>query len=273
MWGHHKKIFMFFLKEFYPKRIKTCSTLESRRKFLSKRNKNSIFLLEKRFIWMKKFLKNKSIIIELGSGNGASKYILKNKNIILTDIQKYPWISKKVDMLKLNLEKKYKNKTDVFIINHALHHCPNPAKTLKKMSRYLKKNGLILMNEPETSFFLKLIQYILDDESWSYNVNIFNSKKNIFRSNSIWDSNTAVANLLFKNEKKFHSKFPEYKIIRNDLSEFFVFLNSGGVVQETFYLPLNKFFLNILVFLDKILINLFPSIFALNRSVVLKKIK
>ena len=51
---------------------------------------------------------------------------------MLTDIQKYPWIGKKVDMMKINLGKKYKNKTDVFIINHALHHCPNPAKTLKK---------------------------------------------------------------------------------------------------------------------------------------------
>ena len=172
-------------------------------KFLSKKNKNSIFLLERRFLWMKKFLKNKPLIIELGSGNGASKHILKNSKIILTDIQKYPWIAKKVDMMDINLGKKYKNKTDIFIINHALHHCPNPARTLKKISKYLKKDGLILMNEPETSFFLRLVQYVMDDESWSYNVDIFNYKKNIFAPNSIWDSNTAVANLLFKNEEKF----------------------------------------------------------------------
>ena len=164
-------------------------------------------------------------------------------------------------------------KPDVFIINHALHHCPNPAKTLKKISKYLKKDGLILMNEPETSFFLRLVQYVMDDESWSFNVDIFNYKKNIFAPNSIWDSNTAVANLLFNNEKKFHSKFPEYKILKNDLSEFLVFLNSGGVVQNTFYLPLSRFFLNILVYLDKVLVYLLPNIFALNRSVVLKKIK
>ena len=222
---------------------------------------------------MKKFLKKKSVIIEVGSGNGASKHILKNNKIILTDIQKDPWISKKVDMLKINIEKKYKKKTDAFIINHALHHCPNPAKTLKKMSLYLKKNGLILMNEPETSFCLRLAQYLLDDESWSFNVDVFSTKKNIFKQNSVWDSNTAVANLLFKNEKKFHKKFPEYKIVKNDLSEFLIFLNSGGVVQDTFYIPLNRFFLNLLVFIDRILVSLFPKIFALNRSVVLKKVK
>ena len=264
---------MIFLKEFYPKRIKKCSTLKSRKKFLNKKNKNSIFLLEQRFFWMKRFLKNKATIIELGSGNGASKSILNNQKIILTDIQKYPWIEKKIDMMNIKLAKKYKKNVDVFIINHALHHCANPSKTLKMLSPYLKKNGLILMNEPESSFFLRLVQYVLDDESWSYNVDIFNTKKNIFNPNTIWDSNTAVANLLFKNEKKFHSKFPEYKILKNTLSEFFIFLNSGGVVQDTFYVPLNRIFLNIFVFIDKILVSTLPGIFALNRSIILKKVK
>ena len=89
---------MIFPKEFYPKRIKDCSIQKSRKKFKNKKNKNTIFLLEERFFWMKKYLKGKKIIIELGCGNGASKDILNNKNILLTDIQKYPWISKKVDM-------------------------------------------------------------------------------------------------------------------------------------------------------------------------------
>ena len=33
--------------------------------------------------------------------------------------------------------------------------------------KYLKKGGLILINEPETSFALKLIQIITRDEGWS----------------------------------------------------------------------------------------------------------
>ena len=264
---------MIFLQEFYPKRIKDCSIYNSRKKFKENRNKNTIFLLEKRFLWMKKFLKNKKIIIELGCGNGASKDILQNKKIILTDIQKYSWISKKIDMKKLNLEKKYLKKVDIFIINHALHHCPNPSKVLKKMSIYLKKGGLVLINEPEISFFLKFFQILLDDEAWSLKANVFNQKKNIFKSNSPWDSNTAVARLLFKDERKFYSYFPQYKIVKNELSEFFVFLNSGGVVQDTFYIPVNRFFFNLLNFIDKILITLFPGIFPLNRKVILKKIK
>ena len=264
---------MIFPKEFYPKRVKDCSIQKSRKKFKNKKNKNTFFLLQERFFWMKEHLKGKKIIIELGCGNGASKDILKNKKIILTDIQKYSWISKKVDMTKLNLGKKYLKKVDVFIINHALHHCPNPTKSLKKMLIYLKKDGLILINEPETSFFLKFFQYLLDDEAWSYKVNIFNSKKNIFKSNSPWDSNTAVAQLLFKNEKKFNFYFPNFVFLKNELSEFSIFLNSGGVVQDTFHIPINKFIFNLMNFADKLLIWFLPGIFALNRRVVLKKIK
>ena len=59
---------------------------------------------------MKNYIKNKKYIFELGSGNGASKDILENKKIILTDIQKYLWIDRKVDVTKLNLGKKYKKK-------------------------------------------------------------------------------------------------------------------------------------------------------------------
>tara|TARA_B100000945_G_scaffold314024_1_gene311002 strand:- start:581 stop:1375 length:795 start_codon:yes stop_codon:yes gene_type:complete len=264
---------MILPKEFYPKRIKDCSIHKSRIKFKNKKNKNTIYLLEERFFWMKKYLKGKKNIIELGCGNGASKDILKNKNIILTDIQKYSWISKKVDMTKLNLGKKYFKKVDVFIINHALHHCPNPARSLKRMLIYLKKDGLILINEPEASFFLKFFQYLLDDEAWSYKVNIFNTKKNIFKSNSPWDSNTAVAQLLFKEEKKFNFYFPNFLFLKNDLSEFSIFLNSGGVVQDTFHIPVNKIIFNLMKYIDKLLIWLLPNIFALNRRVVLKKIK
>mgnify|MGYP003323602217 CR=1 FL=1 len=54
-------------------------------------------------------MKGKKIIIELGSGNGCIKKIIDNKKIMLTDIIKYPWIDKKVDMLKINLGKKYFN--------------------------------------------------------------------------------------------------------------------------------------------------------------------
>ena len=264
---------MFFAREFNPKRIKKCDTYKSRSKIIKNTNKNLRYLLEKRFFWMNKFIKKKKNIIEIGSGNGSLTKVLKNKNILLTDIVKYPWIARKVDMAKLNLGKKYLNKVDVFILNHSLHHCCNPAKALKKMPVYLKKNGLILINDPEISFFFKFFLFLLKHEGWSFNVNIFNTQKDVFKSNNPWNANNAISNLLFNDEDKFHSHFPEYKIIENKLSEFTIFLNSGGVYNEVIYIPLSKFFLKLLDCIDSILIYLFPGIFALNRTVILKKIK
>ena len=53
---------MILPKEFYPKRIKDCSIHKSRIKFKNKKNKNTIYLLEERFFWMKKYLKGKKIL-------------------------------------------------------------------------------------------------------------------------------------------------------------------------------------------------------------------
>ena len=261
---------MIFIQEYKAKKIKAPNIYENRSRILSSKNSNLIYLLNKRFAWMKKYLRGKKHIIELGSGNGCLTKVINNKKVILTDIIKYPWINKKVDMLKVNLGKKYIRKVDIVIINHSLHHCSSPYSTLKKISKYLKKNGYILINEPETSFFLKLIQIILDDESWSLKSKVF-KKENIFNPKSPWISNTAVAQLLFKNNKKFESHFPEYKIVENKLSEFFVFLNSGGVNSNFLYLKLNKTLLKLVNCVDNFLIYIFPSIFALNRKIIIKK--
>ena len=92
---------MFFLKEYKAKKIKAPDNFANRKRIMSSKNKNLIFLLDKRFSWMNKYINGKKVIVELGSGNGCIKKVIRNKKIILTDIVKYPWIAKKVDMLKI----------------------------------------------------------------------------------------------------------------------------------------------------------------------------
>jgi len=48
-------------------------------------------------------------------------------------------------------------------------------------------------------------------------------------------------------------------------------MNSGGVISKVFYLPMNRFFLNFLHLIDKILTKFLPSIFAFQRQIVLIK--
>ena len=81
-----------------------------------------------------------------------------------------------------------------------------------------------------------------------------------------------LVNYYLKIKKKFNRYFPGVKFLKNELSEFFIFINSGGVNSDIFKIPLNNFFLNIFNLIDYILIKFLPGIFALNRSIVLKKI-
>lgn len=236
----------------------------SRNKFI-KGNKNFTFLVYKRLKWMKRYIKNKTNILEFGSSNCVSKLILGNK-IICTDILDNKFLDFTLDMNTLNIPKKYQKKYDVLIFNHCLHHSKNPIKVLKNISKkMIKKGGIVLINEPETSFFFKLFLDLFNHER--YDDNIKNSKYKNF-----WYENNSTGKILFSKKKINDIFLSDYKIVENDLSEFLIFLNSSGNGVNTPYIPMNNFFLKILEYFDKILVYLIPSIFALNRKVVLKKI-
>ena len=95
---------------------------------------------------------------------------------------------------------------------------------------------------------------------------------------------SVVLNNLIKTKKKilvverggFKKKFNEnlgslFSLEYEQLSECFIFLNSGGVTSKTFYVPLPEVFLQGLNLIDKFLIKLFPNLFCMGRRIVLKK--
>ena len=55
--------------------------------FLEKRPNNLNFLLEKRYSWMNRFISKNSKAIELDSGAGFAKEFIKDKGLLLTDVQ------------------------------------------------------------------------------------------------------------------------------------------------------------------------------------------
>ncbi len=125
----------------------------------------------------------------------------------------------------------------------------------------------------KSRFFFKFFLYLLNHEGWSMENKVFDLKKPLFDPKNPWYSDNATAYHLFHKEKKFLKFFPEYKIEKNVLNEFSIFLNSGGVVSDSFFIPLNNFFLKIIDWVDNVLISLLPRVFALNRRIVLKKVK
>ena len=244
--------------------LKVISPEISRKKFLDG-NKNFIYLINKRLKWMRKYTKGKSNILEFGSSNCLSKQIL-GKKIICTDIFFNKFIDFRLDMNKLNIPKKYKKKYDVLIFNHCLHHSKNPIKVLKKISKkMIKKNGFILINEPETSFVFKIFLKLFNHERYDDDISNKNNK-------NFWLENNSTGKLLFKSMKKNEIFLNDYKIIENDLSEFLIFLNCSGNGVNSPHIPMNYFFLKVINCLDHFLVKLIPEIFALNRRIILKKI-
>ena len=244
--------------------LKSIDPETSRNKFI-KGNKNFIYLVNKRLKWMKKYTESKQNVLEFGSSNCLSKLIL-GKKVICTDIKNNKFLDFNLDMNKLIVPKKYKKKYDVLIFNHCLHHSKNPIQVLENISKkMIKNNGFILINEPETSIILKIFLKIFNHEK--YDDNIENS-----RFKNFWYENNSTGKLLFSKIKSNDVFLNKYKVVENELSEFFIFLNCSGNGVNTPHIPLNYLFLSIINCFDNILVKLMPNIFALNRRVVLKKL-
>ena len=235
------------------------------------KNKNLDFLLNKRFSWMKNFISEKDEGLEVGAGASFSKKYIKNKGFQISDFSDYDHL----DLTQIDAQdtKLQSNKYDFVIASNMLHHVPYPIKFLKEMFRILKPGGNLIIQEAHCSVVFQLVTIIMRHEGFDFTKNVWDENIPMSDENDLWAGNIALSSLIFDNKKNFKEKFGnEFKVIHDKLYEFLIFLNSGGVTSKTFYIPLNIFFLNILNFIDKILIKIFPNIFALGRQIVLKKI-
>ena len=171
--------------------------------FNSNKSKNLRYLLEQRFGWMNKFIKDDECGIEFGSGAGFAKYYIKNKNFKMSDLSE----DKHLDFKKVDAQS-----TD-----------------FKNESKSDDKNA--------------------------------------------WAGNIAVPHLLFDDKEEFKIKMGNFFSIEyEEITECFIFLNSGGVTSKTMHIPLPFFMLKLLNFVDKILVKILPNIFGMGRRIVLRKL-
>ena len=259
--------------EFKPEDNKMKSvadTLNASQIFNSRKSNNLKFLLKQRFDWMNKFIDINDIGIEVGSGAGFAKYFIKNKNFKLSDISNDQHLDfKNVDAQYTNFKD---SSFDYVIASNMIHHVPFPMKFFRETNRILKKNGKLIIFEPYSSVLLQSATLIMRHEGFDFTIDVWDEKRPKSDEKDAWAGNIAVPNLIFDDKKKFQEKLGNSFIIKHEeLTECFIFLNSGGVTSKTFCIPMNDFFLNILNFLDKILVKIFPSFFCLVRRLVLVK--
>ena len=161
---------------------------------------------------------------------------------------------------------------DAFVCSFTIHHFAQPKLVLQMLQKKLKKHGIIVIQESENSLAMKSLLRITKVEGRSDEVDIFDDKQLCNDPSDPWSGNNSVAQMLFRDEEKFHKHLSGYKIRENRLSEFFVLILSGGVIKQRRTIQLPRLWLNVVNWLDRILIRLAPKVFPLVRLVVLEKI-
>lgn len=240
---------------------------EARQRFFQQRFRNLDYLLRSRYEWMNDYLKPDSVIIEIGAGAGFSELYLKYRPI-LTDAADHPWINRFIDATQMDLADE---SVDVIIASHTVHHFYSPYKFFMECQRVLKKGGIVIIQEINTSFFMRLLLRMMRHEGWAYDVDVFNPNAIVNDANDLWSANCAVPELLFHNPRTFEHTFPKLQVTRNKCCEFLLFPLSGGVIAKTSIPELPEIVLRSVMVVDSILTQIAPSIFALGRQVVVQR--
>ena len=238
--------------------------------FNLKKSKNLRYLLEQRFKWMNKFIKEDDEGIEFGSGAGFAKHYLKNKNFKTSDLSDDNHLDfKRVDAQST----KFKDESFNYVIaSNMIHHVPFPIKFFREMNRILKKNGKLIIFESYCSIFFQLATIIMKHEGFDFTKDVWDEKDPKSDEKNAWAGNIAVPHLLFDNKSIFKKNMGNlFSIEYEELTECLIFLNSGGVTSKTFHIPLPFYMLKMLNFIDKILIKILPKVFGMGRRIVLKK--
>ena len=246
-------------------------TKKARELYFSDKSNNLKFLLKKRFSWMNSFIKENHVGIEMGSGTGFSKEFIKNKNFKLSDIGEDNHLDfKNIDAQNTG----FKNESfDYVIASNMIHHIPFPIKFFKEINRILKRDGKLIIFESYCSIFFQIATLIMKHEGFDFTLDVWDETNAKSDEHNAWHGNIAVPHLIFDDRKKFKKNLGNYFNIEYEKkTECLIFLNSGGVTSKTKFIPMNRFFLNVLHLIDKLLIKILPSVFCMGRKIVLKKI-
>ena len=96
--------------------------------------------------------------------------------------------------------------------------------------------------------------------------NLFVDVRLLGHVTSFWEETS------FFGSEKFEDFFEGLEIQLNEPCEFMIFPLSGGVISKTKVPRLPNFLLKLVDLMDRLLIKMLPSIFALGRRAVIKKI-
>lgn len=240
----------------------------TRERYFGRPHSNLRFLVHERYAWMKPYLAGRGRVVELGAGPGLSRDVLESPGLELTDVLANPWVDRRVDAVALPYEPA---SLDAVICSHMIHHVAAPVALIRAIERALKPGGVLLVNETTTSLCHRILMWFMRHEGWSYDVDVFDDAARAKEAIDPLAGNNAVANLLFGDRRRFAATFPGLGITRDEFTELFLFLLSGGVGGQVFTVELPAAALKLVRGLDCALAGTLPGVFALARRLVIVK--
>lgn len=243
--------------------------VRARDSFFSSPTNNLHHLLASRFRWMNEYIRENDRGLEVGCGTGVSKEFINARDYRVSDHADHPWLDDcNIDALDTGFPA---GTFDFVVSSNMVHHVPYPIRFFGEMSRILKPGGMLLIQEINASFFMRLLLRIMRHEGYSFDVDVFDPTVVCTDPQDLWSANCAIPNLLFDDADAFHEHVPQFRIVRQSHSEFLTFINSGGVIAKTFFIPLPLVAVKSLGLVDSVLARMAPSIFALQRQIALQK--
>ena len=208
------------------------------------------------------YLSDKKKILELGSGGGNIKKVIKE--CITSDQFKNKNIDRIENIYKINFKK---NSISNIILIDVFHHLQFPSLALKEIHKVLIKNGRIIMIEPAMGFIPRIVYKIFHYEPNGFNLRIKwnNIPKKIPLSNQYFAAQSMPWRAFFLKELNLKSKY-SIKLIK-PFSDF-AFLLSGGYSYKALY---PKILYSLIKLIDKILTSISIRIFSARMLIVLEK--
>ena len=208
------------------------------------------------------YLSDKKKILELGSGGGNIKKVIKE--CITSDQFKNKNIDRIENIYKINFKK---NSISNIILIDVFHHLQFPSLALKEIHKVLIKNGRIIMIEPAMGLIPRIVYKIFHYEPNGFNLRIKwnNIPKKIPLSNQYFAAQSIPWRAFFLKELNLKSKY-SIKLIK-PFSDF-AFLLSGGYSYKALY---PKILYSLIRLIDKILTSISIRIFSARMLIVLEK--
>jgi SAM-dependent methyltransferase len=244
-------------------------TSRARNYFLNDAPANLKLLVERRYSWMNRHIRPDDMGLEIGCGTGMSRHFIRSTKYFLSDVADYDWL----DYCNVNaLDTPFADAQFDFVVSsNMVHHVAHPLVLFREMERILKPGGRLLIQEINGSLAMRALLHLMRHEGYSYNVNVFDENCVCNDPEDPWSANCVIPNLLWDDRARFEREVPAFRITHHGYSEFSTLINSGGVIAKTTCIPLPRWVVRAMQGVDTALATVLPSVFALQRQIVLVK--